>query len=217
MNYRSVIEATARNGYQNLVGTFVVSVLLSLAVLPLGLATFVQTSLVVLAGLWASCLLLGLLLIGAFGFSITVAERGVPVAVVPELRSAFDAPKLGLTVGGATFVVTLATIAAIVLTPPTFRMVGVGVAGFLLVDWYLLVGFAAPEIAGGESFRSALAASVNRALGAPASVALFLVLSLVCALAAGATLITVILFLPGVLCLVAAHVTTAIDEDSGAI
>jgi hypothetical protein len=213
MNYRSVIEATARNGYRNLVGTLVVSVLLSLAVLPLGLATVVQTPLAVLAGLWASCLFVGLLLVGAFSFTITVAERGVPIAVLPELRSALNAPKLGLTVGGATFVVILTSIAAVVLTPPVFRDVGVGVAGFLLVDWYLLVGFASPEIAGSESLRSALAASVERALQAPAAAAFFILLSFVCVLVAGATLVTIVFILPSGLCLMAAHVTIEIDAD----
>lgn len=210
---RAVIEATARHGYRNLVGTLTVSLLVSAAVVPLLAMATVGTPLAVLAGLWATCLLVGVVLVGAFRFATAVARRGVPIAVVPELRAALAAPRTGIALGVSTFAVLAACLALAGLTPTGLQSIAVGVAAFLLVDWYLVVGFAAPEIGNGEPLPAALRTGVDRLLGAPSAVAVFLVVSFACALLAGVTVVTVGLFLPGVLCLLAAHVTDAVDAD----
>lgn len=210
---RATVEATVRHGYRNLVGTLTVSLLVSLTVVPLLAMATVGTPLAVLAGLWATCLALGVVLIGAFRFATTVARRGVPIAVVPELRAGLTAPRTGLALGASTFVVLAVGVALVGLTPTSFQSIAVGVAAFLLADWYLVVGFAAPEIGNGEPLRRALRAGVDRLLSAPNAFAVFLTLSFACALFAGVTVVTVGLFLPGTLCLLAAHVTDAVDAE----
>lgn len=216
MNARATLRSTARNGYRNLVGTIVVSLLVSLSLAPLVGTVLVGTSLAVLGGLWATCLVLGVLLVGAFRFATTVAERGVPIAVLPDLRAAIAAPGTGLGLGILTFLVTVGALAVALLTPAAFRDIAVGVAAFLVVDWYLIVSFSAPELGSDGPLRPALRAGIDRLVGAPGAVALFLAVSLLCALLAGVTVVTIGLFLPGALCLLAAHVTAAVDTDRDA-
>mgnify|MGYP000268305596 CR=1 FL=1 len=210
---RATIKATARHGYRNLVGTLTVSLLVSLAAVPLLLMATVGTPLAVLAGLWGTCLALGVVLVGGLNFATAVAQRGVPIAVVPELRAGLAAPRTGLALGASTFAVLATCLALVGLTPAGLQSIAVGVAAFLLVDWYLVVGFAAPEIGNGEPLRRALRAGVDRLLSAPNAFAVFLTLSFACALFAGVTVVTVGLFLPGTLCLLAAHVTDAVDAE----
>ena len=76
MNARQLVTDTVRHGYRNLVGTIVVSVLVSLSVVPLAAMATVGTPSAVLAGLWATCLLLGIVLVGGFRFATTVAAVG---------------------------------------------------------------------------------------------------------------------------------------------
>lgn len=213
MNARATIMSAARNGYRNLVGTILVSLLVSLALAPLVGMALMGNSLAVLAGLWGSCLLLGIVLVGAFDFATTVAERGVPIAVIPDVRASFTAPKTGLALGGLTFAVALASLAIALLAPAAFRSVAAGVAVFVLVDWYLVVAFSAPELGAGEPIGPALRAGVVRLLEAPGAVGLFLVVSALCAVVAGVTVVTIGFFLPGALCLLAAHVTASVDAD----
>lgn len=213
MNAKETLGSAVRHGYRNLVGTIVVSLLVSLSLAPLVVTLRVGTSLAVLGGLWTSSLLLGVALVGGFRFATTVAERGVPIAVLPSLRAAVAAPGTGLGVGVVTFVVTVASLALALLAPSTFRAVATGVAVFLLVDWFLVVAFSAPELGDGQPLRGALRAGVDRLLVAPSAVALFLAASFLCVVVAGVTVVTIGLFLPGALCLLAAHVTVAVDAD----
>jgi hypothetical protein len=213
MNATETLGSAVRHGYRNLVGTIVVSLLVSLSLAPLVGTIRVGTSLAVLGGLWTSCLLLGVTLVAGFRFATTVAERGVPIAVLPHLRAAVAAPVTGLGIGIITFLVTVASLALALLTPSAFRAVATGVAAFLLVDWFLLLAFAVPELGSDQTLRVALRAGLERLLVAPGAVALFFAVSLLCALVAGVTVVTIGLFLPGALCLLAAHVTAAVDSD----
>jgi len=213
MNARQLVTDTVRHGYRNLVGTIVVSVLVSLSVVPLAAMATVGTPSAVLAGLWATCLLLGIVLVGGFRFATTVADRGVPVPVLSDLRASIATPRTGLALGALTFLVVVAAAGLVTLAPPRFAPYALGVAAFLLVDWFLVVSFAAPEFSKTLPLRSALRASVGRLLVAPSAVALYLLLSVTCFLIAGVTVITVGVFLPGALCLLAAHTTTTVDAE----
>ncbi|RJT07891.1 hypothetical protein [Halococcus sp. IIIV-5B] len=213
MNARQVTVDTARNSYRNLVGTIVVSLLVSLSVLPLATMLFIGAPLAILAGLWATSLLLGVVLVGAFRFATTVAERGVPVSVWSDVRAGIAGPRTGFTLGAVTFLVTLVSVTIVSVVPSALAPFATGVAAFLIVDWYLVVGFASPEIAEGVPLRTAIHASFTRLLDAPSAVALFLFLSFACALVAGVTVVTIGLFLPGILCLLSTHITAAIDAE----
>lgn len=205
MNYRQFTITTLRYGYRNLVGLVVFSLLTGLALAPLAAMGFVGTSFALLGGLWTSCLLLGIVAIGAFRFTVTVAERGVPIEVLPNVAFAVRNPTTGLAVGAITFGVVVAAVTLVGLAPGTYRPVVAGFAGFLLVAWYLLAAFAAPELGDGRGLSIALRASADRLGRSPGRVAWLLVLSFTCAIIAGITVLTLLLFLPGVLALLAAR------------
>ncbi|WP_148414186.1 hypothetical protein [Haloferax sp. KTX1] len=216
MNAQRIVADTVRNGYRNLVGTVVVSVLVSLSVLPLVAMLFVGSPLAVLTGLWATTLLSGVGLVVGFRFASTVAERGVSVPIWSEVRAGVEAPRTGLLLGGLTFLVVLVSIGLMTIVPAGLAPYATGVAASALACWYLVVGFASPELAALAPLRTALRASLARLLSAPSAVVLFTIVSLACTLVAGVTVVTVGFFLPGILCLLAAHVTVAVDEDRDA-
>lgn len=211
MNYRQFTITTVRYGYRNLVGLIVFSLLAGLALTPLAAMAFVGTSLALLGGLWTSCLLLGIVAIGAFRFTAIVAERGVPIEIRPNVAFAVRNPTTGLAVGTVTFGVVVAAVTLVGLVPGAYRPMAAGFSGFLLVAWYLLTAFAAPELGDGRRLSRALRASADRLGRSPGRVAWFLVLSFASTLIAGVTVVTLLLFLPGVLALLAARAAIGVD------
>jgi len=215
MNAGGRAATAARRGYRNLVGLVVVSLLIGAAFVPLVTTLFLGTPLAVLGGLWTTCLLLGVATIVAFHFATIVTRRGVPVPVLPSVTAGIRRPVTGLALGAVTFVVVVTGVALVGLSPDGYRPYAVGLCGFVLVAWTLLVAFAAPDFGDGRGLRPALAASASRLARSPDRVAWFLALSAACAVVAGLTVVTLVLFLPGVVALLAAH--AAVDgevEDS---
>ncbi|WP_336339453.1 hypothetical protein [Haloarcula brevis] len=210
------LRSTLRNGYRNLVGTVVVSLLVSLSMLPLAATTTVGTVPAVLGGLWTSCLLLGITLIAGFRFATTVAERGVPIAVLPPIRATLGTPMTGLALGGLTFLITTGSLVLVSVIPPAYGAFAVGIAVTFPIEWYLLVAFSVPELGAGQPLSASLRTGLARLLDAPRAAAVFLTASFLFVLLAGVTVITIGLFLPGTLCLLAAHVTLGVDADHSA-
>jgi hypothetical protein len=214
MDHKRRIKATLSDGYANFAGLIVLSLGLTLALIPLAIAGVLGTPLVVFAGLWTSCLLLGISIVVTFRFTVTVAARGVSVdlwsTTVPALRN----PIPGLTLGVATFGVFLTTGIVFLFTPATYRPFAVGVAAFLLVLWYLLTAFATPELGTGQGVAPAVRASGVRLVESPELAIVFLVLTVVCTLVAGMTVVTMGLLLPGVLALLAAELVTSANGET---
>lgn len=200
MSYRKTVASAARTVVRNAIGVAVASVLLSLTGLP-ALASVPFGSLAVLGGVWATCLLGGVALVAVFDFAVEAADRGVGVAFLPHLAAAADRPVLGLKLGALTFGVVAAPVAAVGLAPGPLRAVVAGVGGFALLCWYVVVSFASVDFVEGRPLGSALRAGAVRAVSAPGAAVVFVLLSAVCAAVAGVTVITLFLFLPGVLAL----------------
>lgn len=213
MNYREHTVATVRAGYRNVVGLVVVSILAALALVPLAATTVVGTWLALLGGLWTTCLLLGIVSTAAFRFASVVAERGVPVAVRPNVIPAIRNPVPGILVGVVSFVVLLTSVVLIGVAPEPYRPIASGFVGFLLIAWFLLVAFAAPELGDGRGLSLSIRASADRLVRSPYRVAWFLLLAVVCTLVAGLTVVTLVLFLPGVLALLAASAALGDETD----
>lgn len=212
MNYGRLTAETARYAYQNLVGLFTISVFAVVTLLPLGATIAVGTPLALLGGLWTTSLFGGVVAIGAMHFSTVVVERGVSVPVRPSLAAAVRSPRPGLLVGVITFAVAVAALSAVTTAPASLRTVVAGVVGFLVSAWFLLVAFGSPELGGGRSLSNALAASASRIGRGPGAVAWFLVLSFACTMLAGVTVVTLLLFLPGVLALLAARAASMAES-----
>lgn len=208
---RESIVAIGRVGWRNLVGLLVVTLTVWSTLLPLvAVAVAVGTPVAVLGGLWTTCLLLGLALLVVFRFTSTAVERGVGVPVVPSFRSVRERIGVGLALGAATFGVATTSLALVGLVPAQYRGTAVGISGFFLVFWYVLVGLASPELGTGTALRPAVRAGGLRFVRSPGLAAWFLFLSVVASAVAGATLVTLVLFLPGVLGLIATQVATEI-------
>jgi hypothetical protein len=210
MNYRQTVRETVTTGASNLVGVTLTSALISLTTLPIVIAIPFGPAAVV-GGLWTSCLLFGVTLLGLLRFAYTAADRGVGISAVPHLIAAARHPRAGLGLGVITFVVVLASLMA-GLAPDGVRAIAVGAGLFVLMCWYLLVALAVPELATGGQLRPALRAGAVRFTRSPVTAVWFLLVSGVCAAVAGATVVTLLLFLPGALGLLSAHV--AVDVAS---
>ncbi|GCF14414.1 hypothetical protein Harman_23490 [Haloarcula mannanilytica] len=204
MSYRQTVRNTVQTGTSNFVGITLTSAVVSLTALPL-VATIPLGLAAVVGGLWTSCLLLGVALVGLFQFAHTAADRGVGISAFPHLIGAAKRPRVGLELGVGTFVVVLGALMA-GLAPDGVRAIAVGVALSVLVCWYLVVALAVPELGTGVAFGPALRAGADRFARSPTTAVWFLLLSTVCAAVAGATVVTLLLFLPGTLGLLAAHV-----------
>lgn len=205
MSYRQFTVTTFRQGYRNVVGLVLVSLLAGLALVPLAATVVVGTVPAVLGGLWTTCLLLGIVTVAAFRFTSVVAERGVQIAARPYVAAGVRHPVPGLALGAVTFAVVLAAAILVGASPEAYRAIASGFAGFLLVAWFLLTAFAAPELGEGQGLVPAIRASADRMGQTPGRVVWFLFISFACALVAGVTVATLVLFLPGVLALLAAR------------
>lgn len=214
MNYRESLVTLARQGYRNLVGLITISVATSFAFVPIGASVLVGTSLAVLAGLWATCLLLGVVVVAAFDFTTTVADRGVPVPVLPSFAMAVRSPQTGLKLGALAFVITVVAVGLSGVAPAAYRPFAIGISWFLVVTWFLITAFAAPELGSRQPLSTALRASADRLGRSPGRALWFVALTLVSMLIAGITVITLVLFFPGVLALLAAGITAEIDASS---
>ena len=214
MDYKRTIRATANGGYENLAGLIVLSLGITLTLAPLAAAGAVGTPLAVLGGLWATCLLLGIGVVAAARYTMAVATRGVAVDLWPSIVPTLKDPVLGLEVGAVTFGVSIAAVLAPLLAPSAYRSVAIGIGAFLLVLWYLLAAFATPELGTGRGLGTALRAGGSRLVESPGSAVVFLVLTVVCTLATGITVVTMGLFLPGLLSLLAAQLATAVNGDA---
>lgn len=213
MTYRESARATARTGASNPVGIAVVSVAVSLSALPLLAALAVGTVPAALGGLWTSCLLFGLAVVSLFGFATVAADRDAAVSALPHLAASVKRPWPGIGLGAVTFVVLVIAFAT-GLAPDRIRAAAVGAAAFLLVCWYVVVAFAAPELGDGAALIPALRAGFGRFARAPLAALWFLLLSLVCLVVAGITVVTLAVFLPGVLGVLAVHVAAPIGAST---
>lgn len=209
-DFRRTLVAVGQVGWRNLVGLVVVTLTVWLTTLPVVVVATLGTPVALLGGLWTTCLLLGIALVVVFQFTSRAVDRGVGVPVWPSFRSAVDRVRVGLVLGVTTFGVVIASLAMVGLSPPPYRGTAVGVAGFTLVFWYLLIGLGSPELAAGTSLRAVVRAGGLRFVTSPPLAAWFLVLSVLASLIAGVTLITLLVFLPGVLGLLAMQVATDI-------
>jgi hypothetical protein len=215
MSVSGVVVDAGRNGYENVGGLIVVSLGAALASVPVAVAGVVGTAAAVLGGLWATSLLLGVVVVAGFRFAHAVATRGVSVGLRSTVAPAVTDPVPGLKLGAATFVVLAGAGAAALAVPAAYRPVGVGFAAFSLTLWYLVVAFAAPELGTGRRVVPALRAGVARLVAAPGTAVAFLVLTALCTVAAGVTVVTTALLLPGALLLLAAQTTAEIDANAG--
>lgn len=211
MDYKQPIKATISVGYQNLSELIIVSLGITLTLIPLVITGLVGTSLTVLGGLWVTCLLLGISVVAAFRYTTTITDRGVSIDLWPTIVPVLKDPMLGLKVGTITFSVLVVTILGLLLAPEVYRSIVVGIATFLLVLWYLVVAFATPELGTDQGLISALRSSSVRLGESPESAIVFLVLTFTCTFITGVTVITIGLFLPGLLALLAAQMTTAVN------
>lgn len=213
VSYLKLLRATIGHGSHNLLGLGITSILVSLSFVPLILSLFVGTDLVIFGGLWATCLLLGICLVATFRFTKKVTDRGVPVKVLPSLTVTASQPGTGLAVGTATFAVFVISILFVTYVANWLQAIGVGSALFVLILWYVLLALSSPELGDGQRLRPALTAGVRRFYRSPGRGIWFVVLSCLFALIAGLTVITVVVFLPGVLVLLATHVATKGEFD----
>lgn len=214
MNYRGAVYATVRTGASNLVGVAIASIAVNLTLLPFVATASFGALPAVVGGLWTTCLSLGVALVGLSRFATEVAERGVTVSALPHFAAAVKRPTVGLKLGGATFGVVLAALAS-GLAPDSVRPLAVGSASFLLACWYLLVALAVPDFGDGAPLGRALRAGAARFGRSPLAAGLLLLLSLVATAIAGVTVVTLLLFLPGTLGLLTAHVASGISPPSG--
>ena len=203
-------RSSVRSASQNLIGIAVVSVLLCLTFVPIAL-TLPFGTLAVVGGLWATCLLNGLVLVATFRYTSTLASRQVFVRTRRHVRFS-ETYRTGLSLGVVTFAVAL--VGVVVLFAPTagvFRWTSVGIALSLLVLWYALTALSSPELGRGDPLHHALRMGLSRFSIAPVASIWFLVASFVLFVLTGITVVTVVVILPGSLALLASSITHTID------
>jgi hypothetical protein len=211
VSYREILDEVVRTGVPNLVGLSGASIVVSLTLLPVLASVTLETVPAVLGGLWTTCLLFGVALVGLFRYAGTVADRGVAVSVVPHLVAAAKSPRVGMELGTTTFAVVLGVLLT-GLAPDRFRATAIGIGAFVALYWYLVVALAAPELGAGAPLYPALRAGAVRFARSPVLAALFLGSSVVCGAIAGVTVVTLVFFLPGILGLLATHVAVTIAD-----
>ncbi len=197
---------------RNFVGIVMFSLIVWFTVIPLVVSLAVGSVSGILGGLWATCLLVGIALVGLFRYSTTVIDRGTQIEVRPSLEAAIRSPRVGMGLGVVTFGAIVAAVVLPNLAPSTYRPFVAGFARFPLVLWYLVVGLASPELGNGSALRPALRAGFLRFVTAPLRGTAFALVSLLVALATGLTVVTVFVFLPGALGLIAARIATDIAQ-----
>lgn len=208
--YRETLVAAGRTVWYNLTGVVIVTLAVWVTLVPLLATVAIGRPFAVLGGLWATCIALGVALVALFRYATTVVDREARVEVGASVRAAVEHPRVGMVLGASTFGVVVAGLGVVGLAPDGVRGTAAGLAGFLLVFWYLLVGFGSPELGAGESLRTALRAGGLRIGRSAVGTVGFLGLSALVSLAAGVTVVTLVLFLPGLLGLLAVAVATNI-------
>lgn len=215
MEYRRSVERTFRNAARNPVGLVVVSVLVTATWLPFLTAALLPGGFVWVGGLWTSCLLFGIVAVGAFRLTDVIAERGIPLGTAYLWEGMRQQWRAGLVVGFGTF---LAGIAGVGLFANPFRgLLGLSiqVSGvYVVVGWWTWAAFSLPGLSGRRLRpREAFAGGGVLLLARPVAAIWLLVQTAGVTVVALATVVTPVLLLPGATTLLVTHVVTSARED----
>lgn len=203
---------TIHTAKSNFGGVVMTSLVVAVTALPFLGSTFLGAVPAALGGLWTSCLLFGVALVGLFRFAAAAADGGVGTAPLPQLAAAVKRPRVGFELGAITFVLLVVMLATVV-TPDGIRTTVVGIVMFVLTCWYLVVALAAPELASGASTTSALRTGASRFGRSPVTAGWFLGLSVISAVLTGVTVVTVVVLLPGVLGILAIYTARSVARE----
>lgn len=209
MSYRGSVAMAVRLAIRNPFGLVLVSLAFSLALTPFITSTAFPSPLTVLAGLWASSLLTGIVLIGGFSLATVVVERSLSLGTSHFWEGIRRDWQGGFVVGAGTFLVSLVTTALVV--NPFDGLVGtsLGVAGaHLFAGWWLLVAFSLPWYVTGTDLRTAFRNGALLILEQPVAAVWVVAQGLGWGFIAVVTIVTPVLLLPGFLVVL---VTTVVE------
>lgn len=215
MEYRRPVELTFRNTARNPVGLVVVSVLVTATWLPLLTAALLPVGSLWVGGLWTSCLLFGIVVVGAFRLTDVIAERGISLGTEYLWEGMCQQWRAGLIVGFGTF---LAAIVGVGLFANPFRgLLGRSVQVFgvyVIVGWWAWAAFSLPGLSGQRlRSREAFAGGGVMLLARPGAALWLLVQTAGLTVVALATVVTPVLLLPGVTTLLVTHVVACARDN----
>lgn len=133
------------------------------------------------------------------------------------MAAAIRNPIPELALDAVTFATVVLAAVLVGVTPGTYRPIPSGFSAFILVTWLLLTAFAAPELGSGLGLGPAIRTSTDRLGRFPQRVAWLLVVSFACTLVVGVTVVIFVLFLPGVLALLAARAATGAETSTSIV
>lgn len=216
MQYRRTVERTFRNAVENSIGLVFVSILTSLTFVPLLTSVLFQSPFAWVAGLWTTCLTLGIVLVGVASFTETVVSRGVSLGMGyfwAGIRRHWSA---GVIIGMMTFAVILVSF-LLILYPFTgyVRMTVIVFGVYMLLGWWVWVMFALSVlISEGKSVQGAFTRAGLVLLDRPLAGIWYLIQALGLAALAVLTIVTPFILLPGLLCLLGSQMAEAIRNDN---
>lgn len=199
MAYGTPIVRSLKAGRRNVIGIVAVSAALSAAWFP-----FVSSIALGgggwIAGLWTSSLLVGIVLFGAMAYAAEVATRDARIPVAAFVDGIVANWKRGLGVGVVTFAVALVGSFLLQLPADTLPETAVRVFGaYLLVQYYVLAGFALSAYALGGSLQEAISEAVRLVVVRPDYAAWYVLQVAGWTFLAALTLVSVTILLPGYL------------------
>lgn len=212
MKYRKPPVDAIRLGTKNAIPLVAVSALTSLAALPLATSALLAPGFGWVAGMWTTCLLWGIVLVGGFAQCVAVAERQVHTGTAALWAGIRRGWLGGLIIGVATFGLCLSAIGLVVLPYGGLRGTSLSlIAAYLVVGWVLLLAFSLPSYVRDDDrdLRGAFASGFDRILRAPGAAVWFLLQSIGWTILSVVTLVTPFLLLPGFLMLLAVTITDA--------
>lgn len=216
MKYRRPAVDAVRLGAKNAVPLVAVSALVSLVTIPLASSALLAPDYGWLAGMWTSCLLGGIVLVGGFAQCTAIAERQMHTGTAPLRGGMRRGWRGGLVIGIVTFGLFLGAIGLMVLPYSGLRGTGLSlIAGYLVTGWFVLLAFSLPSYArgdGAQSLRGAFATGLDRILRTPGAAVWYLVQSAGWIILSVLTLVTPFLLLPGFLMLLAVTITDAAED-----
>jgi hypothetical protein len=145
MEYRYAVGLTIKQGVRNPFSLLLVSSLFTIALFPIFVSILLGDILVLLAGMWASSIFLGILLIGGFELMVAVAERNISIGVSYFWHGIKKSWKTGVLLGVITFFVLNLSLFLIGnprsgITGTSIRLIGL----YVLVGWSLSIAFTLP-------------------------------------------------------------------------
>lgn len=218
MKYASAVVRSARLTVRNPFAVVLVSIAVTISLLPFVTGVLIAGVFGGLVGLWTSSFMLGFVAAGGARLMTVILEREVSLGTDYFWEGLRDATRVGPVVGLGTFVVSLVAIVLLSIPGTDIASLGLSMLGiYLLAGWFVVATYALALWAAFENPRDVRAAFVDAVtliLEEPVSAGWVLVQTIGWTLLAIPLIIAPILVLPGFVQLVGTEIVRIAVTES---